>query len=64
MELKQTNDQAFKRDEILARAKQLAARQPVESCSVRNTQVRAYRGLVAEINALTDNEMKMALLSR
>jgi hypothetical protein len=52
------------REDLIARAAIMAARPDRESCGHHQRQVRAYRSLVAEINALTDSDMELALLSR
>lgn len=57
-------DSKLERDEILARAAMLVARPPRDLCIAHQREVRAYRTLVAEVNALTDSDMELALVTR
>lgn len=63
MEQTITREAKSDRDEMLARAATLATQTNRDACKAYDVKVRAYRSMVAEVNALTDSDMELALLA-
>lgn len=63
MERSLLNDAVAQYDEAVQRVAD-QTRHDRQTCEARQARFAAYRGLVAEVNAITDSEMEMALLAR